>query len=536
MDESTSCRKRARRIVRGRNLPLTCALAAVWATPDAPAPGIDPAVSHPRLRAAAAEFAILPDADAPTSSRTGARVAKVAGPLKTTVTLLEDGAQRLCLVTAHFSSPIAANVSAVFRRTIADDLKLPVSNVLLLVSHNHTDVMLASNQLAAYGCYHIPQSEGLPEAKLLPAGQEMLAQLRDHAKRLPEMLQPVTVWWAEGTEGRITYNRKGRRADGSTYFMREEDRELLGEDFNGDIDRRAPIVVLRNERGKPVAALVQFTGHPVSSYHPEKPVVFGDWPQVACDIVAHHLDPSDPPPVGFLQGCAGDANSKGMLRGSVELSEKYGHMLGESYIKALDQLRPSRRDGLDYAAPVARIPLESLPPEETLKSEIAEMEDFLRRAAAGDTNTLACVGLNFPTELTPAYRGKLVEAILPWSRWALQLRQTGQADIVPKHLEVETYVIRLGDVGIVGMPFEPFQGIGRQIRSRSPLPLAIPCGYANLSHGYLTDGPNTGDHEYMSAHYRYTKFRPPFRRPAGDVLADKGIEILSQFARNENSD
>ncbi len=182
---------------------------------------------------------------------------------------------------------------------------------------------------------------------------------------------------------------------------------------------------------------------------------------------------------------------------------------------------------------MARIPLEPLPSEEILRAEIAEMEDFIRRAAAGDENTLACVGLNFPTELTPAYRGRLVELILPWSRWALELRQSGRADTVPEVLEAEIYVLRVGDVGIVGMPFEPFQGIGRQIRRRSPLPLAIPCGYTNVSHGYLTDGPNTGDREYMSAFYRYTKFRPPFKKPAGDVLADKGIEILERFAGND---
>jgi hypothetical protein len=489
-------------------------------------------IGHPRLRAASLEFAITPETGGPTAGKTGAVVQKVAGPLKTTVTLLEDGGLRLCLIATHMNSPKAANASAMFRRAIADDLKLPLANVVLFVSHNHTDLKVSSNHLEAYETYRIPPSEGVPEATLLPVGREMLAQLRSHAKRLPALLQPVTVWWAEGTEGRITYNRKGRRADGSTYLMREEDRDLMGVDFNGDIDRQAPIVVLKNAQGEPVAALAQFTGHPCTCYHPEKPIVFGDWPQVACDIVASHLSPSKPLVVAFLQGCAGEVNSKGMFRGDVALSEKYGRMLGESYIKALGQLKPSRRDGLDYASQTARIPLGPLPSEKTLKAEIAEMEDFIRRASADDQNTLACVGLNFPTELTPAYRGKLIEAVLPWSRWALDLRQTGKADTVPKHLEVEIQVLRLGDVGIVGMPFEPFQGIGRQIRSRSPLPLAIPCGYVNVSHGYLTDGLNTGDGEYQSAHYRYSKFRPPYQKPAGDVVAIKAVEILNRFAKH----
>ena len=45
--------------------------------------------------------------------------------------------------------------------------------------------------------------------------------------------------------------------------MREEDRDRMGVDFNGDIDRQAPVVVFRNGQGQPVAAWVQFTGHPV---------------------------------------------------------------------------------------------------------------------------------------------------------------------------------------------------------------------------------------------------------------------------------
>lgn len=212
------------------------------------------------------------------------------------------------------------------------------------------------------------------------------------------------------------------------------------------------------------------------------------------------------------------------------LSKKYGGMLADSYLKALEQLHPSSLDGMEFAVEKVQIPLAPLPSEETLKAEIAEMEDFMRRAFAGDENTLLCVGQNFPRELTPAYRGKLIEMILPWSKWALDLRQTNKADTVTKTLDVEIQVFRIGDVGFTAMPFEPFQGIGRQIRAGSKLPLTLACGYTNLSYGYLTDSPNTGDGEYQSAHYRYSKFRPPYAKPAGDVIAIKAVKTLNQFA------
>jgi len=491
------------------------------------------AADSPRLRVAALDFLVTPDKGGLTSSKVGALAREVAGPLRTTVTLFDDGGRRVCLVTPHMNSPKGANISPLIRRTAAQALELPVENVLLMVSHNHTDFNLVSNHVEAYAAYHLAPGGGLPEPQLVLAGKDFLQKLAATARQLPALLQPVTVWWALGSEGRISYNRKGRRADGSTYLMREEDRDLLGVDFKGDVDEQAPIVVFKNARGEAVTAITHFTAHPVSCFHPEKPVIFGDWPQVACEHLARHLSPGKSISVSFLQGCAGDVNSKGMFRGGVELSKQYGRMLADSSIAALKDLKPSQRDGMDFAVEKVRIPLAPLPAEEVLKAETAEMEDFIRRAKAGNENTRECAGQNFPRELTPAYRAALVEMILPWSRWALDLRQTGRADTVAKFLEVDIQVLRIGDVGIVGMPFEPFQGIGRQIRAGSPLPLALPCGYTNVSHGYLTDGPNTGDREYMSANYRYSKFRPPYAKPGGDVIATQALETLGRFAKSE---
>jgi hypothetical protein len=490
------------------------------------------AAEAPRLRVAALDFDVVPDKGGVTASKVGALVREVAGPLRTTVTLFEDGGRRVCLIAPHMNSPKGANISPLIRRTVAETLKMPVENVLLMLSHNHTDFNLVSNHLEASVTYRLAPSE-LAEPKLVPAGEDFLKKLAATAKQLPALLQPVSVWWTVGSEGRISYNRKGRRADGSTYLMREEDRDLLGVDFKGDVDEQAPLVVFKNAQGEVVTALTHFTAHPVTCFHPEKPVVFGDWPQVACEHLAQHLSPGKTISVSFLQGCAGDVNSKGMFRGGVELSKKYGRMLADSYIAALKDLKPSQRDGLDFAIEKVRVPLAPLPSEAVLKAEIAEMEDFIRRAKAGDDNTRECVGQNFPSELTPAYRAALVEMILPWSQWALDLRHQGKADSVPKFLEVDIQVLRLGDVGIVGMPFEPFQGIGRQIRAGSPLPLALPCGYTNISHGYLTDGPNTGDREYMSANYRYSKFRPPYAKPGGDVIATQALETLRRFVKPE---
>ena len=173
----------------------------------------------------------------------------------------------------------------------------------------------------------------------------------------------MRVAWNVGHERRITYNRKGRRADGSTYLMREEDRVLLGKDFSGDIDDDAPVIAFVGSDGKPVCFLVQFTGHPATDYHPEHPVVHGDYPQVACDDLSEAFGGV---PVGFLQGCAGDLNSKGLLspkpvKQKLADAVRYGHWLGSTYIRAAKHLQYAAADDLAFAWERVRLPFQKVP-------------------------------------------------------------------------------------------------------------------------------------------------------------------------------
>ena len=150
----------------------------------------------------------------------------------------------------------------------------------------------------------------------------------------------------------------------------------------------------------------------------------------------------------------------------------------------------------------------------------------MRRADAGNEDTLECIGLNFPRRLSPRFRGTLMSFPLKWTNWAIRMRHSGRADTLPTRLPMEVCVLRLGDVAIVGLPGEPFLGVARQIRGGNIAPLTIACGYTNVSCGYVPDGPNCGDHEYMSAFYLYTTSRTAYRKPGGDVLARTAVRSL----------
>jgi hypothetical protein len=473
------------------------------------------------LKAAAREITVLPCVGDLTTGRTGAAIKEVVGELKSAVVLLEDSASRLCIVTLHSDSEWD-EMRAEIELVAAETLGLKPDEIINISSHNHCSPLMVENGRNAWN--QLPEVKAC--GKLTSYGLAFIQKLRQALEGLRERLVPVTVEWGIANEERVTYNRRGYRQDGKAYLIREEDRLLLGEGYIGTIDPEATVVVLRGTNGNPVAGLVHFTGHPVSAYHPEHMIAFGEWPQVACEILSKNLDGV---PVAFLQGCAGDINSKYMLSGTVAKSRELGEFLGETLVRAASSLRQSQRGGLGRKMAEVNIPLAPIPNEASLSRDLTEIDDFIRRADAGDENTLYCVGMNFPRALSPQYRARLVEMVRPWYKNAIEVIQSGGMDQVPKVLSVEIAVARIGDVGIVGMPFETYVRTGLKIKREAPLPCMLPCGYSLRENGYIPDAYACADREYMSGFFRYSPNRPPFAPPGGDAMAEVAIRVLREL-------
>ena len=482
------------------------------------------------LHLAAETFETTPHAGATTDSRTDNTASRVFSPLKTTILLIADDRTSLCFVTAPCYVDFYPFTNLV-RKRLGQVLGLKPEQIVVFSSHNHSCVMLSNTY--PFADKFPEENVTLRDDQLTEFGREMVSGLVEAAKRLKTRLVPVEAWWAVGHERRISYNRKGHRADGSTYLMREEDRAPLGQDFNGDIDDDAPMVAFKDKSGKPVCFLVQFTSHPCTAYHPENPATFGDFPQVACDdLSAAHGGV----PVAFVQGCAGEINSKFFLA-PVSIEERVanatrlGHYLGETYVNASRALQKSKRTDLAFAWERVFLPFMPVPAERKLRADIAVMDDFLKRVASGDESAVVCLGLNAARNMSLQYRSKLVEPCKQWAEWALRFHTENRLHEAPKGVEVVVGAFRIGDVGFVGLPCEPFLGIGRQIRQGSSLPLTIPVGYMNDNIAYVQDSPNVGDTDYSSSYYRYTSAYLPWKKPGGDLLARAGVRMLKQISK-----
>ncbi len=483
------------------------------------------------LKVAAETFEITPSEDADPHSETKNTVGKVFSPLKTTVFLFDNGKKRICMVTSHWLGAHYYRFSNILRRKLSLALYIPFENVIVFGSHNECSTALTTR-------WRIPgvveKDLFISERELTPEGLAFLDNAVRIADSLPGKAENCSVHFGTGREERITHNCKGRRSDGTTYMIREQDRRKLGEDYRGDIDPDAPVIAFENKKGSRVAFLTQFTGHPVTAYAPEEPVVFGEYPQVACDELSSAYGGV---PAGFLQGCAADIFSRGHHSGkpiekAVSDSEYLGRCLGETFVKTSRNLRPSERDdALELEWEWVRMPFKAVPSEGKLRSDLKEIERFLELCAMGnEEKTRSCAGLNFPLTMSPHYRTALIAPVRKWTEWALRFHTESRVDESPKHIEIPVTAIRLGDAGIAGLACEPFMNIGRQIKIESP-GFSIPCGYTNdTTVVNVPDSQNNSDREFMSATYRYTTTMLEYEQPAGDLLAKAAVRMLRRMA------
>ncbi len=455
-------------------------------------------VGRGELEISALRFDCTPPVGVP-SPTLGANpvVRKIEGPMETRLLALRQGKLTLGWVNSDY------NIWHEGRRFLAQGLGIPQEQTIASATHNHSIVTLGGLRRNVRGF-----------------GKRFFRNLREAARSLEAGFEPAKLSWATAEEPSITYNRKGVRPDGSTYFMREEDRILLG-DFEGANDPLASLLRFDRPDGTPLALMGHFTGHPVAAYNLEEPVINPDFSGWSILDLVESFHPRRP--VGFfLQGCAGDINVKGMFDGP-ERARAAGRRLGDTFIRASSGTRANSESALALAWGTAQVPYAPLPPPEELLRQRRELLDFQRRTKEGDPDTLRVLGYNFSSTMKMKYRRNLARPLLRWTDWALEVQEKGT--VLPDSLPVPLQVIALGDVAVVAIPCEAFSGIGNQIRKQSPFAMTIPAAYSNGYLSYIGTSRDVGDGEYMSAVYRYTR-RPPFAHPAGDAIAIKAVELL----------
>lgn len=379
---------------------------------------------------------------------------------------VSDG-ERTCVVCDLDLGIVSRDEAAELRDRAAEAAGTDPTNVRISYTHTHAGPL------------------GPGEASRIGAGQELVddyyagvrAQLVGAVRRARLAARPARVASALGTCD-VAVNRRLHVPDG---------RLVVGENPDGYTDSSVFVVRFDDEDDAPIAAILGYAAHPITLAF-QNDHLSPDYPGFA-RLWHERLTGA---PTLFLQGCAGDQMAEFGLTGDRRVPRDLGKRLAAAGASAFLRLRPhvARREFSHVVESGASLgifreihsdahvsPVVGLSEQISLPIRAVESVAEARATSSERLGELARVqDGGSPSAIAGCmFEAKRAEMRLAWSEW---LAGRDEAS-------VELQTIRIGDVGLVGFPGEPFARIGVDIRERSPLPATHVGGYANGWHGYV---------------------------------------------------
>lgn len=371
-------------------------------------------------------------------------------PLQARALLLDDGTARVAIVAVDLVF-VDERLCGETRHRVEQLTGIPGEQVLVNAAHNHSAPSMTRDQPIA-ALVDRPGFDGyraaLPD---LIAGCAYAAQ---------QAMVPARVGATVDHVPGVSSNR-----------VQPEAR----------VDDTLTVIRVDTEAGEPIALVVAFACHAITMGG-QTLLWNADFPGALRRTVERQL-----PGVTalFLQACAGDVAPWNYWFGNPDAlpmtfanRDRLGAALGTVAVTAAARVETRATCPLGVHAHRLSLISRRLP---WSSSEIDAAVERLSREAEPDYPRV------WPDDLhtmSSAQRFPLHYQRLAAETFRSIKQREGQ--MVP----VEIHALRIGDVGLVGNPFEPFNQLGVQIRSQSPFPVTVPMGYCNGSHGYL---PLPGD-------------------------------------------
>jgi len=345
----------------------------------------------------------------------------VLDPLFARVLVLDDGSNRLALVTLDLGRPFGPP----FRETLLEQVKrlARVHQVFLLASHTHSGPVI---------------DDAYPEGKIPPWEVEAKEKIAKAIAEASGRLVAARIGTGYG-QTFIGHNRRYVQADGTVKMLWRNATKIP----TSPVDPTVGIIRVDDVSGKPLAILVNYSCHPVV-FGPDNLRYSADYPGAMAKVVEESFDKS--PICFFLQAAPGDINpyfDKTPLNEDADrLMKETGDQLGKEAVR------------------VARGITTKAPEKPSLKYSLDTMNFDLRWDAE---QVMAIVEKRVDAATAGYYRRSLVS---------------------PIPCPVMTVLIN-DEIAFMGMPGEPFVEFAMDFHARAPVPAAFFVGYANGYYGYF---------------------------------------------------
>ena len=377
---------------------------------------------------------------------------RVNDPLYATAMAVSCAGEHAVLIALDLLQ-FKAETVAEFRALIQAASGIPADRITLACSHTHygPDIDRAGRRSPSPG----PSSaEG---AELVDAYRIHLGfKLSGLVQEAQQNLKPARMGIGWGSSD-IGINRREKTPDG---------RIILGNNYDGPVDREVGIARIEDIEGNPIACLVNFATHPVAQTSQQRAISAGFSGKMARVVEgltgAYCL---------FLQGAAGNINPVAGFRRPDQRPE--------------DLHKPSDSLGIRLGCEAVRV-WETISIGEAQGLNIASKAISLPRYMYGDLKSAKQLDGEFDQELKTR---NLSEGQRYWT----ELRQSRVREAIRSHqtgvpldpVETELQAWRIGDLAFVSVPAEIFTENGTLVKNQSSFDHTFFVGYANGSIGYV---------------------------------------------------
>lgn len=386
---------------------------------------------------------------------------------------------------------IANDVADDYRAHIADVTGLPVDAIILHGTHTHTGPELQKNS----------------DNPLIEEYFQMVRRrMADVAAFALADLKPARMGWAIGEAPNIAFIRRFRMKDGSVRTNPGVNNPDILEPI-GSVDERVNVVRFDRE-GAETIVLVNFGDHP-DTVGGNK--ISGDWPALFRASAEKALDNTK---CVFVNGVQGDVNhvnvwpTGGYLNDTFhdfdDVSRGYGHarfmgrVVTGGVLQVFDKVKYVDVESVRYLQKTIRIPSNMPKPEEMDEARyINEMHE------AGRDAELPYEAMMLTTKVADAAR-------------KLKLEHG------PEFFEMKLTGLSIGEVSLLGIPGEPFTGVGRELKKSKAFELVMPACLTNGSQGYfpMRDAYEEGGYEAGSSR---------FKSGVAELIIEEGKKLLEEL-------
>ena len=363
-----------------------------------------------------------------------------------------------------------------FRTHVSEMTGIPFEGILIHATHTHTGPILRP----------VDPSKDNP---LLPQYKQLVYnRVADAAMEAIRDMKPAKMGWAIGNAPNIAFVRRFRMKDGSCKTNPGVNNPDILHPI-GDVDERVNVLRFDQEGGKSLV-LVNFGDHPDTV---GGSMISGDWPSFTRRTIEQA---SDNTRCIFFNGAQGDVNHVNVHPTGGYLNDMFmdfddvargykhaqfmGRVVAGGVLQVYDKVYYRDVDSIRFVNRPVEVP-SNMPKAE----DVPEAHRINDLHMAGKDSQLPYEGMMLTTVVAEAARMVRLE--------------NG-----PESFAMTLSGISVGPVAIVGIPGEPFTGIGRGLKEAEGWELVLPMCNTNGAEGYfpMQDAYDEGGYEARTSNFK----------------------------------